>query len=468
MGSFIGWYRLALSSIVMAFTIAGCAAPTTPIDFEAEYTRIIMQGQSADPGALNGWPELTAIALQCDSLIQAIEDQEHAADRQVETDGMDPYIEWGLALESTCGRIPEPREVRVRDQMLRVVADSGVFEQLSSVHAADIFRADVTNRISAPSNPPVRDIEGLVAMRKLAKVCICAMRADARSGNAGGAVARLRDAALISDALSRQAGVMAWLIAIAVEDLTLNGVIEVIWESDHIPIELVAEAMRMVATRDIASVDKALPAARLEAIEMRDRADEIRGRPHSESDVLLLPRPALSRAGMIRLIDRAYADAQEFRTLDPREARAAIASNKRTGSAWRERDRWDEMWADGFRHLVVTEKSFAMASRGDQLVFAIAVYSARHGVPPTTLDALVPEVLPALPTDPFARDGRFRYIVGPTLRESRMYSVGLDGEDNAGACPASLRDRALNPKGAGTDFVLWPPQCASGSAPGTD
>jgi hypothetical protein len=67
-------------------------------------------------------------------------------------------------------------------------------------------------------------------------------------------------------------------------------------------------------------------------------------------------------------------------------------------------------------------------------------YGLRHGGPPETLKALVPEFLPSVPVD---------YMDGQPLRFHRqpdggfvLYSVGEDGKDDSGE--ASLRPNKTN------------------------
>jgi hypothetical protein len=62
---------------------------------------------------------------------------------------------------------------------------------------------------------------------------------------------------------------------------------------------------------------------------------------------------------------------------------------------------------------------------------AIRLYELDHGQRPDTLAALVPDYLPAVPSDPFAADGR---PIGyrPHDAQPVLYSVGLDGIDDQG------------------------------------
>ena len=62
---------------------------------------------------------------------------------------------------------------------------------------------------------------------------------------------------------------------------------------------------------------------------------------------------------------------------------------------------------------------------------AVRLHRARHGHLPRTLDELVPEYLPRIPTDPFAADGR-TIAYSPDGDPPIVYSIGSDGVDDHG------------------------------------
>lgn len=63
---------------------------------------------------------------------------------------------------------------------------------------------------------------------------------------------------------------------------------------------------------------------------------------------------------------------------------------------------------------------------------ALRMYEADHDRPAVSLTDLVPDYLPELPIDPMAEDGRaLGYL--PADPPLRVYSIGLDAEDNRGA-----------------------------------
>jgi len=75
------------------------------------------------------------------------------------------------------------------------------------------------------------------------------------------------------------------------------------------------------------------------------------------------------------------------------------------------------------------------------------------------LDALVPKYLSELPGDPYAADGRYRYIAGPTMRDVVVYSVGFDGEDNGGKVWPEHPDIGYRGEGKGYDAVVIGREC---------
>ena len=65
------------------------------------------------------------------------------------------------------------------------------------------------------------------------------------------------------------------------------------------------------------------------------------------------------------------------------------------------------------------------------VVLALRLYAAEHdGELPASLDALVPQYLPAVPLDPMAAARPLKYVAGS---DPLVYSVGEDGADNGGS-----------------------------------
>lgn len=102
--------------------------------------------------------------------------------------------------------------------------------------------------------------------------------------------------------------------------------------------------------------------------------------------------------------------------------------------------------------------------RAGVLHLAIERYRARHGHPPETLEHLVPGFLKAIPADPLARDGAFRYRIVPppigtgTPPDYILYSVGADANDNSGTSDDAYPEGALSLHASkGQDYIIHRP-----------
>ncbi|MBX3357744.1 MAG: hypothetical protein KF745_04880 [Phycisphaeraceae bacterium] len=99
---------------------------------------------------------------------------------------------------------------------------------------------------------------------------------------------------------------------------------------------------------------------------------------------------------------------------------------------------------------------------GVRAMVAVEMYRARHGQLPLTLDALVPEILPSLPIDPFSGSPfGYRLVDDPASdrfgRGYLLYSVGLDGEDDQGTASKGANFDALRTEGKGSDYIINTP-----------
>src|SRR5204863_887448 len=99
-----------------------------------------------------------------------------------------------------------------------------------------------------------------------------------------------------------------------------------------------------------------------------------------------------------------------------------------------------------------------LSMAGTRVMLAIEAFRAEQGRLPTSLDELVPGVLPALPVDPFAPDGRLRYRVlaqpDELGRVYLLYSVGADGVDDGGMEDPRDNMMGLHGTGTGKDYII--------------
>ena len=105
--------------------------------------------------------------------------------------------------------------------------------------------------------------------------------------------------------------------------------------------------------------------------------------------------------------------------------------------------------------LFVSQQESAITQRaGNELQLALYLHRQRTGHYPTSLTELVPGELSAVPVDPLAVDGTFRY--GSDGTTYTLYTVGVDGVDNSGKMRDKEPFRALRDpeNGTGYDFVF--------------
>lgn len=133
---------------------------------------------------------------------------------------------------------------------------------------------------------------------------------------------------------------------------------------------------------------------------------------------------------VIRALERADAEAEPFETIRGRELAFA-----KTAHGWQTR----VAMALSPAILRQVESSLRLAETGHRRVqarrrllltrLAIRLYRERHGAGPRRLEDLAPEILSAVPRDPFG-DGPLVYR--PDGDGPRLYSVGPDGDDDGG------------------------------------
>jgi hypothetical protein len=149
-------------------------------------------------------------------------------------------------------------------------------------------------------------------------------------------------------------------------------------------------------------------------------------------DRLLRPMALADAAILLRQADRVIAavgvepDLPTFRSLapdleEPREAQRFPVLHLIANGCGPRYDRWHKFYYGEIaeRHLAAT-------------ALAMRYFAAAHGgALPQTLDALVPEILRAVPADPMIVEGRLGYR--PEGPDPVLYGVGEDGQDDGGS-----------------------------------
>jgi hypothetical protein len=94
---------------------------------------------------------------------------------------------------------------------------------------------------------------------------------------------------------------------------------------------------------------------------------------------------------------------------------------------------------------------------GARVVLAIEIYRARHGEYPESLDQIVPEILPAMPLDPFGTPFGYRRLSAVHDKDPRpylVYSLGDDRTDDRGRQDPKNPYAAVHGRGPGFDLVV--------------
>jgi hypothetical protein len=92
-----------------------------------------------------------------------------------------------------------------------------------------------------------------------------------------------------------------------------------------------------------------------------------------------------------------------------------------------------------------------------RVIVVIEIYRARHGEYPESLDQVVPEILPAIPPDPFGTPFGYRRLSAVHDNDPRpylVYSLGDDRTDNRGRQDPKNPHAAVQGRGPGFDLVV--------------
>ena len=192
-----------------------------------------------------------------------------------------------------------------------------------------------------------------------------------------------------------------------------------------------------------------------------------------------LPSWRIFNLGAIAFPSKAanIAKANEF--YDQCRTYLAMSTRQRRASAFKP-DVWGEeplpqrsvvlrMVTPAMGKCIASRTQCEMDIAGTRLQIAIELFNARNHRYPSTLDELVPSILPAIPADPYPAE-RFVYrLITPdqdsirradgSARPYLLYSCGADGIDNDGkpSRPNSYTALTGAPPGHGFDFVLNQP-----------
>lgn len=106
--------------------------------------------------------------------------------------------------------------------------------------------------------------------------------------------------------------------------------------------------------------------------------------------------------------------------------------------------------------FVLGDAGYAVRREGTRVMVGLAMFRARHGAYPDSLDELAPEILAAPPVDPLhgLPFGYRTLSEDPDGRPYLLYSFGLDRRDDGGRELADDRAAVLDPDAPNADWVI--------------
>jgi len=110
--------------------------------------------------------------------------------------------------------------------------------------------------------------------------------------------------------------------------------------------------------------------------------------------------------------------------------------------------------------VIEGEDALRARLRAARIALALEAFHLAHGVYPPTLGSLAPDFIDAVPNDPLAPDGSFRFEATESGTDYMLYTVGADGQDDGGREMVGnyrwdvLEDR----RKSGFDFVFHAPE----------
>lgn len=397
------------------------------------------------PAGEDGWPELAAMCDAANAVLEAFE-AEARADREAKGD----WLTWATYRSSDYE--PPAASVELSERAIGALDAAGVFARLEAVARFERFARPISlSRMGTPNPDNTLTYQGL---RRLARLNTARMRLALDRRDFDEAKGAMRQSLALARAMFQQEGLIDQLIG----ESYARDVLELIGHELHRG-RLAAEHCGSL----LAVLKDAPEPAAFERLILVDRWQELHEVAFADPELRRNPDAFVEAEedGLMQYGMRAWLGSfcmHEDETHFPsvwlvdrvaRDAALAITLPPRTLAAW--------LWIDDrlpkrsdLAHARWSKIGLLARARGNmdayvmrrdalRIMLALEVYYGEQDGYPETLDALVPVILPELPRDKFAPDGRYRYFrEAPELpyqleTEYLLYSVGLDGVDNKGA-----------------------------------
>ncbi|MCH8823770.1 MAG: hypothetical protein IH984_09715 [Planctomycetes bacterium] len=401
-------------------------------------------------------------------------------------DGFEPrddYDDVYLQYDRVYGGRTFPNNVQREINALNIMRNEGVFELLNKFSASG-----VAIEPSDSTDPLILDTLKLhrSKMRNVAQLLTASMRLSFNDGNYNQLVESCKNSLALSSTISFQGTLIDYLIAMAIEQLTLRELqYELIEASlDEKTCQLLLNALNKYNFAPIELVIEG------ERISLKDQiqwsfSDDGDGDGYLVSGLMEYIMPGItepeqtisgafasrfsypSKAELLSLVDQRF---------DECIARSQVLPSLRISliPPWGKRSMNSNdhyvlvnMPVDSMLSTIDRRPTLQVIREGTCIMLAIEIYNARHSRWPDSLNDLVPEILPQLPVDTL-HGGPFGYRVVDDDRYGRpyfLYSFGLDATDDGGIeligsdGEIHLGREALNePNSAGLDYIINKPR----------
>ncbi len=251
-----------------------------------------------------------------------------------------------------------------------------------------------------------------------------------------------------------------WLVAVAM-CATLIDTIDFWLIHDSIDAEIAVDLLGVLPIRaPIGPIARTLEGERLVTLEFLQQSYQ--GAAAAPGTPALSPfyRWKYSHREVVRAVDSYFDEAERIAEVSAHSLSDEQQALESIDSAWGSDPMFSPLFAPLLSRPIEIEPALKCSWRAARLRLALDAYrSSNDGAYPDDLESLVPAVIEAIPLDPLAPDGAFRYIPAADGSSYVLYSVGFDGEDNGGLEQLDRGHSAprLKAEELGRDFVFGLP-----------
>ncbi|MCP3904157.1 MAG: ADP-ribosylglycohydrolase family protein [Planctomycetes bacterium] len=425
------------------------ATPNVAVDYRHEM-RARQEALLGVDGAEAAWRRLVDVLDRAARRERAVSDaweRRALAQDFVRRDAYDiGMVEWNFVRLGPAIPVGVEREI----EALAAMEADGVFDDLATMVGGTIgLRPSSSSNDTAMSMTILEGMPVRTNARGLATALAASMRLALAAGDEDELVAAFAQLLILSETIGHQRSLLDSLVGTAIVALALR---ELRHELDEAEVgdetcQRLAEVIRRYRQPPLSL---ALEGERASFHDFVQRAFSDDG----SGDGHLIPRfanviedpsigqllPALrsrflmgTRREHVTLFDEVMDEAIAFTRLPIEERAAAGAPVLEPGDS-REERRLQLVWImlPAIGKTLLQEQSTVMDSEATVIMLAIERFENQHGRPPAALEELVPEFLPAVPTDPL-HGGPFGYRLladDPAGRAFVLYSFGADGNDD--------------------------------------